>query len=663
MASPGEPIKNLSDSDREKLGHELTEITRDLEREHRLLFDQIRVWWKWHDAAPKVERRSFPWDGASNIVVPIIRTSSDNLIARFFGTLMSNRRKLWVARSENERFAETHLDDILRFVNWAGRNEIDTFFPVFDWIAEMVPIGSSVLELTWSADERFLMVPGRKSPQKVVMRRGPKLRHRPRERIIWQPGGSVQDSEIVVSQSLLTWSDLARMVQTEGWDEEAVKQTQPFTHHSSPGAEIHEEKARRQGVEDIRRPSRRGLYDVRTAWVDWPLIKDMGVDEEKVQIPGEQKSDRISVPLVVEFCPDSKQVFRVTPNPYIGMSGWPFFETYFRKTSGYPGGRGVAKDLDHMQRGITTQVNQAIDAVTLSNAMPFITTDPKFRNKRITPGQPLYTSDPDGLKEFNIGKNIVPDFQILGYLQGQSEKAVGLGSQQFGIESTRGGHPSPATNFLGLMEQSQVMTAPAIKTLRHQWARIGESIATLYQQFDTDEDGRITRVFGPKDADRINSWLFPRDEPIPGNMEFDVFALSETENPQSEMQKAVTVSQMTQNYFASVLRVLPALQNRRLQGPVRKAIVKSIEALGKTHQRFLESADVDEAQELVFKLRESGAQDGGLIERFAALAREAEESGDGRAGDTAGALSGNGVGQLSAGGGGSSQSNLLGVPR
>jgi hypothetical protein len=145
------------------------------------------------------------------------------------------------------------------------------------------------------------------------------------------------------------------------------------------------------------------------------------------------------------------------------------------------------------------------------------------------------------------------------------------------------------------------MALPTRDLIRMQISRMGEAAASMYQQFETNEDGRIQRVLGDRDAAKVEEFLFPTD-PISSVMNFDVVAMNESTNPQAEMAKAVTVTQMNTNYWAFVLRATQVMQQSAQNPLVLEMAVKSIEAQTKAHMRFLEASDVDDIEAFVLEL-------------------------------------------------------------
>jgi hypothetical protein len=185
-----------------------------------------------------------------------------------------------------------------------------------------------------------------------------------------------------------------------------------------------------------------------------------------------------------------------------------------------------------------------------------------------------------------------------------------------------------------MLEQSTTMVSPVVKMMREQLSRIGEYAATLYQQFDTDPEGRLVRNFG-EGGKRIQAFLFPTQDTIPGNIDFDIVAMSETENPESQIKRALLVSQATQNYFATLFKVLEIFKNPQMGNDpdIRQLVMKTIKTFGTTQQKFLEAAEFDEARDAIFAIQEQGADNAQALNSLTQLlGRVAPGAGGGQPG-------------------------------
>lgn len=634
MPIPGDVIV-LESPRLKKLGGELSDLLDDREAAWQRRFQDIRTHRDWYDAKPRTERKSWPWPMASNIVVPLIQAHSDSLIARLWGG-MHRFKDLWQLTSENERFASLYLNDVQRFMNYAGRNEFDTFWSTWDWISEFVPIGESVLALGWDERREWLYLPGdlrrqgsRARPRHVVTQRGPVWEHVPREQLLSDWGVPISESEMYARQFFLSWTALVQAAQqSNGYDMEAVQSVKGQVSEQSPAWQARRDKQLREGYDET---TLQGLpYDVREVGITWPMLTAMGLRDEDIRVSSAGEVIRPELadakvphfPLVATLHRESRTVLRLIAKPY-AIRGWPFLELQYRKRPG-AGALGTAKQLEMLQRAISTMLNQAIDGVTLANTINMKTTDASLKSGvRFSPNEPIYLRGSiDDLQPLQLSKGILPDIALINLVNTFAERISGATDPLLGRESRSGGHPSPATNFLGMLEESGKLMFPAVLQLRHQLSKAGELTATLYQQFEMNEGGRIQRIFGEKDAQGIQEFLFPNDLTFAGNTTFDVRALSEVMNPQAKAARALAVDQVTTNYFGFLFQVVPVLSDPQVDPLTRKTVLRAIEARTKSVSGFLEASEVDEVEDYLVQLRESQLGNANVLNQFAGFLRD-----------------------------------------
>jgi hypothetical protein len=627
-----QPFKLTKDQLRD-LGGVCTEIVRDLEGVHSNFFDNVRTHWRWYEAEPKTARKTHPWPGASNFVAPIIRTQADSRTAQDFSLIWGSKDKLYTGSSDNETFRQKYLASVMDFGNWTIDYEVKPFWTLMDWIHERNVLGCSVFSVAYEEELRNLFAPGSLKPQLVVTRRGVRWTHWPAEKILWQPGIDIREADEIVTQRLLSPSKLLSIYGSEkGYDKDRMGEILKFSHeHGSPGAEVQAEKEARAGIDPNTNVSRRPVHDVRCLWLEFPAIKNMGIPglADAVMLQDPDTGDRTAVPIIVELHPDNQAVLRVLPNTNLTADGNPFFAAYYRRQVGYARGVGLSKILEQPQRGASSVINQAFDARTLQNAMPFKTVDAKLKQQPITPAQGVYLSNMGDIEAFPLPGPSQMDPVLANMMQVYAERAGGSNDPVIGRESKSGGHPSPATNYLGQLEQSAKMASTPTFIMDDALSAAGLYTLSLYQQWDTDETGRINRVFGEADAERIREWLFPQDEVLVGNLQLRLTAMS-PDNQQSEVQKAMMISQVTVQYFGNAMKLLQVLGNPNAPQVVKDGAVKAFKVLGVVHQRFLEAAEYDEAQEAIMMLEEGN--DGGGIQQLMALAQRALEAGGGQPG-------------------------------
>ena len=598
MSTPGEPL-NLNSKNLEALESNISDYLFDLESQHQTFFSDIPIWWRWFEGTPQTRVKTFPWRGASNVILPVIRIASESLVAQAYATLFSHG-KLLSSRTTNETFLD-HVAPITEFMNWALEHECDISTPSLDWLNEMHAIGESVLGLQWRRKERWVRVPGSTQPIRASLNRGPIVTHIPRHQIMWDVGRTIDDAEVLSRQALLKFSEMAAHVQFDDWSAEAVEYCRNQYDTESMGYQIEVQRSEAIGKDFDPNTTANYPHDIREVWVDTPMLQAMDK-----QLGDQAVKAKVST-LVCNYHVGGKRILKVTPDPY-GLGHKPFYWAAFRKRSGSQTSEGLCKILEHGQRAMSTMLNQAIDAVTLSNSFPFVTDDPRLANFEFSPGKPIVTANTNGFQILNQSRNIMPEATMVNLMQTFNERVSGSNDPLQGRESRSGGHPSPATNFLGMEQRSKILTSPTMKGIRKAISSLAADIATMYQLFDTNEDGRLERILGPEDGEKVKSWLFPKDQPIIGNLTFDIFAVDEQDNPQVRQQRAILVSQLTNNYYAQVLPLVQATVNPQMPPQMKQTIQKAIEANTASFINFLESSDIDDIKS--YALQKENAGDG-----------------------------------------------------
>jgi hypothetical protein len=269
---------------------------------------------------------------------------------------------------------------------------------------------------------------------------------------------------------------------------------------------------------------------------------------------------------------------------------------------------------------VTTVVNQAIDAVSFANSVKLLTNDRRFENRRWIPNQIVFHPGDlqTSIRELTAQKQVFPDIAVINLLAAYSERVGGTGNPGMGMESKMGGHPSPATNFLGMLQQSQIQSSRALKSVREALSWVGAHRAVLYQQFERNEGDWITRVFG-KDAPVILGYL-NAEQPLLGQVDFDVHAFSEVSNPDAERQKFIAIDQLVTNHYVILAKYVEVMANPQAPPQLKALMAQAAAAKTKSLIGVLESAEIDDVEDYVGKLSRAGddvrqqlAQLGGLL--------------------------------------------------
>jgi hypothetical protein len=186
-----------------------------------------------------------------------------------------------------------------------------------------------------------------------------------------------------------------------------------------------------------------------------------------------------------------------------------------------------------------------------------------------------------------------------------SERISGVADPNLGREVRLGGHPSPATSTLTLLHESRELLRAGSRILRREFGRLGSDIASLYQQYEKNPE-KILLALGRTDGEKVLRWLDPESPPVAGNLQLQLRALSDVHNPDVELQRAMMVDQVVGNYYSRVLQALSVAANPQAPPPIQQAAIQGIQALTRSFSGVLEAAEVDQLEELLFKIRSGG---------------------------------------------------------
>lgn len=624
--SPGDKIP-LTAAQREALGAQARDVCMDLEAQHANYIHNIRVWWDWYNAKPDVTVRDTPWRGASNMVVPFIRSQADSLSSRAILTVFSGER-IWHHGTIHNDFFRDRADAWLDYLNYQAWHPFSMFQPVEGAINEQYVIGESVMHSRWSRRERFIVPPNDPGdPIKVSYGESPETIHTPREQVLWPRGVPIREADVIARQVFMSGVSFLRQATLDGWDQAAVETALKERGITGPVADVYQ--ARQEAIGAATDASGQfSPYDVREVWIDWKMVQSLDSRAFK-SVPNISHildvavGDEVTVPAVLTIHRGTGALLDARYSPYL-TPDWPFYELHYRRLSGPShGSHGIAKIGEHIQRGMTTIINQSIDSVTLANAMKIITTDKDFANRPFVPNQVSLVKDTsDGaVRELNTQKQILPDVNIINLLQAFGERTIGQSDPLLGRESRSGGHPSPATNFLGMLQQGQILNTRPMKSVRIALGQMAEDRSIMAQQFEKNPGGWLGQVFDDDDAAKVLD-IVKAPLPAPGHMRFDVRALSETHSPDAERQKSLVVYQVQKDYHATVMQHLAILKDETASPDMKELSAQAVNTLGLSMQRTLENSDIDDVQEYVFQLRQAREADTAQLGALASAVNE-----------------------------------------
>ena len=207
------------------------------------------------------------------------------------------------------------------------------------------------------------------------------------------------------------------------------------------------------------------------------LSLEQSLDDERERIWGVEDEDNILVWEVYHYFdhdgdgladrvvtwlhPRTATDLATRPYPY-PFRRWPFVQFAFERTSRrYHSPRGISAMLEHLQRGINTQHNQRLDAMTLRNAPVYQTpvlAGFKARNFRAVPGTVLEMPGGGRMEPLLHDRGAVPEqVNEENMLRSLAESYVGTFDQA--LQGSRGGVENRTATEISAIVQMTAATA------------------------------------------------------------------------------------------------------------------------------------------------------------------------------------------------------------
>ncbi len=627
--TPATPLK-LSKTKLDNLASAIQNLISDLESQSQPLFEAMEIWQKNYEAKPKQAIKNFPFQNASNIVVPLAKMMVDSRVGSIWGAIHGAGSQVWQTRTQNEDW-EDQAKQIARYINWQADGNDFRFAPAsYDWLMEQTILGSSVLAGNWRQKQSWVYTKqagGAPKPVRVNWNRGPILEHVPRRQMLWDTSYlCISEAPAVVRQFAKTWPEIASVAKDgEGWIMANVKEIRTSPGMQGPGEAIKKLEDEIDGRGPT--PSAYETHDIREVTLSWPMVSAMDVDGSDLMLPRNMKVDTPLVDIVVTIHRRTGKILRLQSQPYF-WPGKPFFDGFFHKRIGRGHSVGMVKIVEQLQAAYTTLFNQGIDAQTKANSIWAHTNIPELRDKPINPGSIIWDPTMKGFEALNVPGSDFMNIQLMQMVQATAERLSGQSDPAQGRETRLGGHSAPATTTLALLERGNVLAAPDRGLLTDTLGRAGEFIATLNQQFETDDSGKITRVLGDTDGLAAEEIIFPTD-PIPTNFKFSIKGLSGHDNPQAEMQKQILIHAQTQAYWGDIFKINEAMTQLIANTPpdfqpiLLESYTQGLKGLTKTYKRILDAADIDDVENFILTVNDSSSP---LAQHLATFADRARQS-------------------------------------
>lgn len=562
--------------------------------ERQQAIDELKQFQTDYWAKPSSERKTFPFTGAANIIVPLTAIAVETIHARTMQTLFAVDPIVSIlSRNAQLTEFETPLEDHLHYElmeHVGARRGVDSC------VLELEKFGTGIGK---SGYERIVKYAVRPSPDgsaneeefPVIVKDGATLDPVPNANFLMPYGArdpqtapwcGEEHSRTPYEVLLLEQSGLFRA----GLFEELKSWMINAEQNQATNAKSRQYE---QHVETLEK--RVPNFPKRLNWVE--LWMSFNVDGGKTHKE-----------IVVHFHPDSQKLMAVRYNWYVDLHR-PYRTGVYMPVENRWRGIGICKQNEQFQRSVTTRHRQSLDSGTIANMQMFKVHKLSGYGPKepIFPGKMWFLDDMSYIEPMQMGGASNVNFALEQSDLIFSQMRTGVNEATLGMPQA--GTPGTATSDLSRIQESQ-------KKFDFFYSNIKDFVSGLY--FDVFCN---IHQFGPRNVDYF-VWAEHGDKlrqlytlplsVIRDGLVFAVAASGAKQNRLQDRQNWTQVAQVLQQYYAGMLQLAQLSQNPQL---IQLVMTKGLSAATEAMRQILESFDIRNIDRLVLSELENMASGGG----------------------------------------------------
>ena len=560
--------------------HERIQALTDGSRQ--LFQTKLPEWRRLYEARPLERNRQFPFENASNLVVPIIGIHCDTLHARIMASLWKTKplfySKLYGVYDKDMDPVRQAWEDYLVY-EATEPEELNLYETESEWVSEIVRYGTSTLKVVNTQRYEDYFQPAGDSNGGNFFRRtiydGPcpqKLAYQ--DFLIPENIPHWQQADIKIHIARLTYYDLMQRKQYGVYDEEAFKVVAAQPDRTSPDYVTKQ----RQDDADARTSSQGYReWDIHECWFSWKAVS--GDFTPKVIVWYHFKSNTL-LRAVYDFYPDQ---------PFV-MGRLLYRDDSIR-------GYGLCETLGQFQEELSVIHNQRRDNQTVANTKVW-RVDP---NSKLHEGYKVY---PGAMLPADVGE-IEPLTQgEVSQLSIEEEKlSIDLAERRSGVsppmqgmgagsaQGKRGVYSAAGT--LSLLQEGNRRTDSTIADIRYAHARLGQILSRQYAFLGLDS--KKLAFFGTQ-ADLIRE---AASYVKSGKLGLTVNASSASVNKEIEKQNDLMLTQIINKHYQSIGQLIQSIQSVQTSPAVKDYFQHVIDASNKLMRGILRNFDRDDSEILI----------------------------------------------------------------
>lgn len=552
-----------------------------------LFEDKLPRWRKIYEAVPREAMRSFPFENASNIVIPIVAIHKDTLKARVMSAIFKTR-PLWYFKvlGNHEGKGEpmrAGLEDFMQYVGFEP-SELDLYRVESEWLDDIIGYGTGTIKIPYERQVEQVMVPAgdglgayaTSSTTREISSEGPRPEKIQFEDFWMSPTAKTMElSDIKIHRRRLMKHELQERAFLKLYDPGKVNGIINSPDRTGPSSTIQQQ----QETAGTKTPQgfATAEWDIYECWF---LYRVNGKFFRC--IASYHDSTDTLLRAVYNFYPENDEAF-VTARLYT--------------RDGVSYGYGFCEALSDFQEEISEQHNQRRDAMTIGNSKMF-RADPDSKlheGYKIFPSA-LLPAQKDELEAISFGEPSIFTIEDEKLSLDLAERRSGVSPPQQGYgagvnQGKRGVYTAMGT--LSLLQEGNGRTDLNISDIRYAHTKLGRKIIRQYAWFGVRPG--LVELFG-KQAQDIKGGLEAIKQ---GTIGLPVAAVTASINREVEKQNDLMLTNVMNRHYGMISQMLQAVNNPALPPAIIEYTKKAIEAADTLMKSVLRHFGYDEVDRLV----------------------------------------------------------------
>lgn len=547
---------------------------------------KIVKWRKAYEATPREKTREFPFYNASNLVVPIIATFSDTLLARVMSAVLKTRPP-WVAKifgthKDIDDSVRTAIEEFMEYVGIEPQ-ELDLYRVYHEWFGEGIKYGTSVLKCPHEIrykDELEVSEGDGSGKQEIAFMRtteyeGPRPEKIAFEHFMIPPGAkSLESADIRIHKRVMIKSELEERKFFKIYDPFKVDSIMNMPDRTSPSyTQLMNEQtlgATTTGSYGYKE------WDLYECWLNWP-----------------DPSGKFKPAIIATYHKQSNTLLRAIYDTHT-LLPFALARLFYRDDMIY--GYGFCETMWAFQEEISEQHNQRLDNRTIANTRVWrVSPDSKLHaGYRIYPSAcvPAEKDEIESLQAGDISSQTIDDerfsLELAERRAGISPPMQGAGA---GSQGKRGIYTAMGT--LSVMQEGNRRTDLNISDLRYAHTKLGRILLADYAKFGVRNS--LLEMFGDKESKITKALEGIRS----GRIGLPIYSSTASVNKEVEKQNLFLLVNLMRQHYMGIANLIAQAANMMTPPPVKEYMTQVIKASNIVMKNVLRNFDQEDVDLLV----------------------------------------------------------------